>query len=65
VLARINVVTLVVAVVVYVGLVTIAVVERIVPLFVFSSCIMLAEVLVFQFVRTVLEHLRTWREQVR
>lgn len=60
-LRRLNVVTLCVAVVVYVGLLLIAVFQRVGPLAVFSSCIMLAEVLVFQIVRTLSDHLDLMR----
>ena len=54
-------VTLCVAIVVYAGLLGIAAYNRLVPLAVFSSCIMLAEVLVFQIVRTLLDHLAVIR----
>lgn len=57
VLGRLNVFTLCVAVVVYIGLLGIAIFERVGPLAVFSTCIMLAEILVFQLVRTFLVHL--------
>jgi hypothetical protein len=50
-------VTLVVAVGVYSTLLVIAAVERIPGLAVFSSCVMLAELLVFQIVRTLSDHL--------
>lgn len=56
-LRKLNVVTLCVAVVVYTGLLTIAVFERVGPLAVFSTCIMIAELLVFQIVRTLVDHL--------
>jgi hypothetical protein len=56
-----NVVTLGVAVVVYLGLLAIAVSQRVGPLAVFSSCIMLAEILVFQIVRTLSDHLDLMR----
>lgn len=56
-LRRLNVVTLCVAIVVYVGLVSIAVFQRVGPLAIFSSCIMLAELLVFQIVRTLSDYL--------
>jgi hypothetical protein len=51
------VVTLCVAVVVYTGLLVIAAFERVGPLAVFSTCVMLAELLVFQIVRTLSDHL--------
>jgi hypothetical protein len=56
-LRRLNVVTLCVAIVVYSGLLTIAVFQQVGPLAVFSSCVMLAELLVFQIVRTLISHL--------
>lgn len=56
-LRKLNVVTLSVAAVVYVTLLGIAVFQRVGPLAIFSSCIMLAEVLVFQIVRTLSDHL--------
>jgi len=56
-LRRLNVVTLCVAIVVYFGLLTIAVFQQVGPLAVFSSCVMLAELLVFQIVRTLISHL--------
>ena len=57
ILRRLNVVTLFVAVIVYVGLISIALFQRVGPLAIFSSCIMLAELLVFQIVRTLCNHL--------
>ncbi|MEY4632896.1 MAG: hypothetical protein RLZ18_268 [Actinomycetota bacterium] len=56
-LQRLNVATLCVAVFVYLGLVTLAVFEDVAPLILFSSCVMLAEILVFQLVRTLCAHL--------
>ena len=56
-LRKLNVFTLCVALVVWVSLLGIAVFVRVGPLAVFSSCVMLAEVLVFQIVRTVVDHL--------
>lgn len=56
-LRRLNIVTLCVAVVVYIGLLTIAVFQQVGPLAVFSSCVMLAELLLFQIVRTLTNHL--------
>ena len=61
VLRKLNRATLVVAGVVYVGLLVVAVVNGIIPLAIFASCIMLAEVLVFQIVRTLLDHLAVIR----
>jgi hypothetical protein len=52
-LRKINKAALSVAVLVYVGLLAIAVTQDIAPLIVFSTCILLAEILVFQFVRTI------------
>ena len=60
-LKKVNMVTFCVAIVVYAGLLGIAAYNRLVPLAVFSSCIMLAEVLVFQIVRTLLDHLAVIR----
>ena len=56
-LRKLNVMTLCVAVVVYAGLLAIAAFERVGPLAVFSTCIMIAELLVFQIVRTLCDHL--------
>lgn len=56
-LRRLNIVTLCVAVVVYIGLLAIALFQQVGPLAVFSSCVMLAELLVFQIVRTLTNHL--------
>jgi hypothetical protein len=56
-LRRLNVATLCVAVVVYLGLLGIAACDRLGPLAVFNSCIMLAEVLVFQIVRAPTDHM--------
>ncbi len=56
-----NVATLCVAVVVYVGLVVVALFEDVAPLILFSSCIMLAEVLLFQIVRTLSDHFELMR----
>lgn len=61
-LRRLNVATLVVAAVVYAGLIGIAAAQGVGPLAVFSSCVMLAEVLVFQIVRTLCDHLALFRE---
>lgn len=56
-----NVATLCTAVAVYVGLVVVAMFEDVAPLILFSSCIMLAELLVFQIVRTLSDHLDLMR----
>jgi len=62
VLRRLNVVVLCVAVVVYVGLLGIALFQGVGPLAVFSTCVMLAELLVFQIVRTLCDHFDIIRE---
>ena len=56
-LRRLNVVVLCVAVAVYAGVMGIAAFYRVGPLAVFSTCILLAELLVFQIVRTLSDHL--------
>jgi hypothetical protein len=56
-LRKLNMVVLCVAVVVYVGLLGIALFQGVGPLAVFSTCVMLAELLVFQIVRTLSDHL--------
>lgn len=56
-LRRLNVVVLGVAVVVYVVVIGIAAYYRVGPLAVFSTCVLLAELLVFQIVRTLCDHL--------
>ena len=56
-LRKINSLTLGVAVTVYISLLGIALFQRVGPLAIFSSCIMLAEALVFQIVRTLSDHL--------
>jgi hypothetical protein len=53
ILRKLNVVVLSVAVVVYASLIGIAFFQQVGPLAVFSTCILLAEVLVFQIVRTL------------
>ena len=60
-LRKLNIAVLCVAVVVYIGLLTIAATVRVGPLAVFSTCFMLAELLVFQIVRTLLDHLEIVR----
>lgn len=62
-LRRLNVVTLAVAIVVYVGLLGIALTQGVGPLAVFASCIMLAEILVFQIVRTLCDHFDIVRDR--
>lgn len=61
-LRKINIVVLGVAVVVYAGVLGIAAYYRVGPLAVFSTCIMLAELLVFQIVRTLLDHFEIVRD---
>jgi hypothetical protein len=61
-LRRLNVFVLCVAVVVYFGLLGIALTQGVGPLAVFSTCVMLAELLVFQIVRTLGDHLDIIRE---
>ncbi len=62
-LRKLNVVTLSVAVVVYLGLLSIALAMRVGPMAVFASCVMLAELLVFQIVRTLCDHLDLIRDR--
>jgi len=62
-LRRLNVVTLMVAIVVYVGLLGIALTQGVGPLAVFASCVMLAELLVFQIVRTLCDHFDIIRDR--
>ena len=64
-LRRLNVVVLCVAVVVYAGVLGIAAYYRVGPLAVFSTCILLAELLVFQIVRTLSDHLDLVRADAR
>lgn len=61
-LRRLNIGTLSVAIVIYTGLLGIAVSQRIGPMAIFASCIMLAETLVFQLVRTLCDHLELVRK---
>jgi hypothetical protein len=63
-LRRLNVVVLCVAVVVYAGVLGIAAYYRVGPLAVFSTCILLAELLVFQIVRTLSDHLDLVRASI-
>ena len=62
-LRRLNVVTLSVAILVYVGLLGIALTQGVGPLAVFASCVMLAEILVFQIVRTLCDHFDIVRDR--
>lgn len=63
-LRRMNVVVLCVAVVVYAGVLSIAAYYRVGPLAVFSTCILLAELLVYQIVRTLTDHLELVRASI-
>ena len=56
-LRRLNVVVLGVAVVVYVVVLTVAIYNLVWPFAVFVTCVLLAELLVFQIVRTLCDHL--------
>jgi hypothetical protein len=56
ILRRLNNLTLSVAIIVYLGLIVIAMFEDVAPLILFSSCIMLAEILVFQTIKTLSDH---------
>ena len=60
-LRKLNIAVLCVAFVVYAGLLVIVLLEGVIPLAVFSTCFMLAELLVFQIVRTLLDHLEIIR----
>jgi hypothetical protein len=61
-LAVLNRATLTVAVIVYSVIVIFCAVNLFIPPIIFSSCVMLAELLVFQFVRTMLAHFAVARE---
>ncbi|MFM7081859.1 MAG: hypothetical protein ACKOYI_07875 [Actinomycetota bacterium] len=61
-LRKLNIVVLSIAVLVYAGVLGIAAFYLVGPLAVFSTCIMLAELLVFQIVRTLLDHLEIVRD---
>ncbi len=58
-LRKLNIFVVCVAVVVYAGLLVIAFSQDVAPLAAFSSCIMLAEVLVFQIVRTLSDYVES------
>ncbi len=62
-LQRLNYATLAVAIVVYITLLAIAAFNALPGLGVFSTCVMLAELLVFQIVRTLIDHLALVRER--
>lgn len=62
-LRRLNLVTLWAAVAVYCLVVGIAAFYRVWPLALFSTCVMIAEVLVFQIVRTLGDHLAIIRQR--
>ena len=55
-LALLNRATLTVAVIVYSVIVIFCAINLFIPPIIFSSCVMLAELLVFQFVKTMLAH---------
>jgi len=61
-LAVLNRATLTVAVIVYSVIVIFCAINLFIPPIIFSSCVMLAELLVFQFVRTMLAHFAVARE---
>lgn len=63
VLRRLNVLTLCVAAIVWAVLMTFAAIHRLLGLAVFPSCVMLAELLLFQTVRTVCDHLDILRSR--
>ena len=62
-LRKLNVFTLCAAILAYCLVLGIAVFYRVWPLALFSSCIMIAEVLVFQIVRTLGDHLEIIRQR--
>jgi hypothetical protein len=62
-LRKLNVFTLVAAVLVYCLVLGIAADYRVGPLALFSTCIMIAELLVFQIVRTLGDHLEIIRQR--
>ena len=61
-LALLNRATLSVATIVYSVIVIFCAINLFIPPIIFSSCVMLAELLVFQFVRTMLAHFAVARE---
>jgi len=61
-LAVLNRATLTVAVIVYSVIVIFCAINLFIPPIIFSSCVMVAELLVFQFVRTMLAHFAVARE---
>lgn len=61
-LELLNRATLAVAVVVYSTIVIFCLINVFIPPIVFTSCVMLAEILVYQFVKTMLAHFAVMRE---
>jgi hypothetical protein len=61
-LAVLNRATLTIAVIVYSVIVIFCAINLFIPPIIFSSCVMVAELLVFQFVRTMLAHFAVARE---
>jgi hypothetical protein len=62
-LRRLNVFTLCAAILVYCVVLGVAAYYRVGPLALFSTCIMIAELLVFQIVRTLGDHLEIIRQR--
>ena len=54
--------TLAVAIVIYSTIVIFCLINVFIPPIVFTSCVMLAELLVYQFVKTMLAHFAVMRE---
>jgi hypothetical protein len=64
-LALLNRVTLTVACIVYSTIVVFCAINLFIPPIIFASCVMLAELLVYQFVRTMLAHFALQRSENR
>ena len=62
-LELLNRATLAVAVVVYSTIVIFCLINVFIPPIVFTSCVMLAEILVYQFVKTMLAHFAVMRDE--
>ena len=62
-LELLNRATLTVAVVVYSTIVIFCLINVFIPPIVFTSCVMLAEILVYQFVKTMLAHFAVMRDE--
>jgi hypothetical protein len=62
-LALLNRATLTVACLVYSTIVVFCAINLFIPPIIFASCVMLAELLVFQFVRTMLAHFALSRDE--